>query len=109
LIFDFAPKIGRLRPIATTTRRIVFPDGSTQEGVAQVQIVIPPGVAVPGAVTVTASAGTINGQVSFEITAGASTRKIETLLMQISDSQCGSDVGGGLTLRAIVFDADNKP
>jgi hypothetical protein len=109
LLFDFAPKIGRLRPIATTTRRIVFPDGTPQDGVAQVQIVIPPGVASPGSVTVTANAGSVAGEVAFEITAGAATRKIETILMQISDAQCGTDVGGGLTLRAIVFDADNKP
>ncbi|MGH3642011.1 MAG: Ig-like domain-containing protein, partial [Mycobacterium sp.] len=109
LIFDFLPKIGTLRPIATTTRRIVLPDGTTQEGVAQVEILIPPGMAAPGEVVVTALAGAVSGEVSFEITAGAADRKIETILMQISDSTCGTEVGGGLTLRAIIFDSDNRP
>lgn len=109
LLFDFEPKIGQLRPIATQTRRVVFPDGSVEDGVAQVQIVVPPGVARPGTVAVTAKAGNVQGSVSFQITAGAATQRIETILAQISDATCGSDIGGGLTVRAIVFDADNKP
>ena len=109
LLFNFTPKIGRLRPISTTTHRITFPDGKAEDGVAQVQIVVPPGVAAPGPVIVTASAGDVEGSVTFNITAGAATVKIETVLAQISDATCGTDVGGGLTLSAIVFDADNKP
>src|SRR4029077_11655384 len=60
-------------------------------------------------VTVTAKAGQVEGSVTFEITAGAATQRIETILAQISDSTCGADVGGGLTVRPIVYDSDNKP
>lgn len=109
LLFDFSPKVGILRPIYTTTRTIVLPDDERQEGVAKVVIDIPPGVAAPGTITVTASAADVEGSVSFTITAGAATVKIETVLAQISDATCGSDVGGGLTVSAIVFDADNRP
>ncbi len=109
LLFDFAPKVGQLREIATTTRRGPLPGGTVQDGVAHVQITIPPGVAAPGPITVTATAGEVQGQVVFTITPGAATVKIETVLLQISDATCGTDVGGGLTLRAVVFDADNKP
>lgn len=109
IIFDFAPKSGFLRPIATTTRRVVLPDGSVQDGVAQVQIVVPAGVAAPGEIEVTATAGDVTGTVTFRVAAGASTQVISTVLMQVSDATCGTDVGGALTLRAIVFDADNKP
>jgi Bacterial Ig-like domain (group 1) len=108
LLFDFTPKIGRLRPIVTTTRSVEI-DGKLEEGVAHVQIVIPAGMAPPGTVTVTASAGDVTGDVSFSITPGAATVRIATVLAQISDATCGSDVGGGLTLSAIVFDADNRP
>ncbi len=109
LLFDFTPKLGRLIPIFTTTRRITSPGREPEDGVARVQIQIPPGVAAPGTITVTASAGDVKGSVPFTVTAGAATVKIETVLAQISDATCGSEVGGGLTLSAIVLDADNKP
>jgi hypothetical protein len=109
IIFDFTPKVGELRPIATTTRRVTFPDGDVQDGVAHVQIVIPASVASPGTVTVTARAGQITGSVAFNITPGAATVRVATVLAQISDATCGADVGGGLTISAIVFDADNRP
>ena len=108
LLFDFTPKVGILRPIVTTTRRIEI-DGEIKDGVAHVQIVIPPRMAAPGIVTVTASAGEVRGTVSFTIASGAATVRIATVLAQISDATCGADVGGGLTLSAIAFDADNRP
>src|SRR6185369_13050253 len=85
------------------------PNGETQEGVAHVRIVVPSGVAPPGPVTVKASANGIEGAVTFNIAAGGATVKISTVLLQISDATCGTDVGGSLTLSAIVFDADNRP
>lgn len=114
LLFDFDPKQGYLRPIATTTRRLAVPEGEAQDGVAQVQIVIPPGTASPGDITVTAKAvndtnATISGSVTFSILPGEANRVISTILGGISDPTCGSDVGGSVTLRAIVFDADNTP
>ncbi|MBX3025747.1 Ig-like domain-containing protein [bacterium] len=109
IIFDFDPKVGYLRPIATTTRTVVLPDGAVQEGVAQVQIVVPPGVAAPGEITVNAKAGDKQGSVSFRVNPGAATRTIATVLAQVSDATCGTDLGGSVTLRAIVFDPDNKP
>ena len=100
LLFDFAPRVGTLDQITTHT-------GS--DGSAQVAINVQPGIAAPGPVVVTAKAGDVTGMVTFTVTPGAATVKVETVLLQISDATCGSDVGGGLTLRAIVFDADNKP
>jgi hypothetical protein len=63
----------------------------------------------PATFTVTASAGEVQGSVPFTVTAGAATEKIETVLAQISDATCGSDVGGGLTVSAVVLNADNRP
>src|SRR4029450_8856076 len=108
LLFDFSPKVGRLKPIFTTTRRLASPGREPEDGVAMVELEIPPGVAPPGPITVTASAGEVQGEVTFNITPGAATVEIETVLAQISDATCGADVGGGLTLSAIVFDADNN-
>src|SRR5262249_58693848 len=87
-----------------------FPGGpGAGGGGAKPQTVFPPAAAPPGKVTVTATAGSVHGTVTFNITPGAATVKVQTVLMQISDATCGSDIGGSLTLSAIVFDADNNP
>ncbi len=110
LLFDFTPKVGILRPIATQTRKIVDAEGNVLEGVAQVQIVIPAETAPPGEVTVTAQATSgVEGSVTFQVVPGAAPRPIETVLLTVSDATCGSDNGGTLKLSAIVFDADNNP
>ena len=109
LLFDFSPKVGFLRPIATQTRRVERGDDIVEDGVAEIQILIPPGTAPPGDITVTATAAGVSGQVSFAVVPGAATKPIETLLLEVSDATCGTDVGGSLSLRAIVFDADNGP
>jgi hypothetical protein len=109
LLFDFNPKVGTLQAITSTTSTMSIPGGNIQDGVAKVQINIPAGVAPPGAVTVTAKAGQVQGSVAFNVAAGAATVKIQTVLAQISDSTCGSDIGGSLTLSAVVLDADNRP
>ncbi|MEO8603586.1 MAG: Ig-like domain-containing protein, partial [bacterium] len=107
LLFDFSPKQGFLRPIATTTRRMALPSGEAQDGVAQVQIVVPPGAALPGTITVSSSAGAITGTVTFAVLPGEASRVVATILGSISDPTCGSEVGGSVTLRATVFDGDN--
>lgn len=109
IIFDFEPKVGTLRPIATTTRTLILPDGSQQQGVAQVEIDIPGGAAPPGEIEVTARAGDVNGSVNIRVNAGAADKPITTVLAQVSDATCGTDLGGSVTLRAVVFDADNQP
>ena len=109
LLFDFEPKVGQLQTITSRTTTDVLPGRGTQKGVAHVRIKIPAGVAPPGAITVSATAGMVKGSVTFTITPGAATVKIQTVLLQISDATCGSDIGGSLTLSAIVFDADNNP
>lgn len=109
LLFDFAPKVGIIRPIATQTRRVEQDGEVVLDGVAEVQIVIPPDSASPGEVTVTASAAGVNGQVTFSIVPGNARKPISTVLLQTSDGTCGADVGGSLTLTAFIFDSDNNP
>jgi len=109
IIFDFSPKVGFLRPIATTTRTVVLPDLSEQAGVAEVIIDIPAGAAAAGEIEVVATAADVSGTVTFRVNAGEADQEIATVLAQISDATCGTDVGGGLTVRAIVFDANNRP
>jgi hypothetical protein len=136
LLFDFAPKVGVLRPIATTTRsKELIPGGCTptelvpggcvdpkpdtcrqpslatcEAGVAEVQIVIAPGAANPGTVTVTATATSdVRGSVSFQIVSGESRKPVATLVLRTTTSTCGTDSGGAVGLQAFVFDADNNP
>jgi hypothetical protein len=109
LLFDFSPKIGILRPIATQTRQVVQDDNVVLDGVAEVQIVIPPNTAEPGAVTVSASAGGVSGSVTFSVVPGNARRPVQTVLLQASDATCGAEVGGSISLTSIVFDADNNP
>lgn len=108
LLFDFNPKVGILRPITTRTRTTTV-DGQVLDGVASVIIEIPPGEAPPGAVTVTATSPTASGEVTFTIVPGAAARPPATVLLETSDARCGTDSGGSIVMRAIVFDADNRP
>lgn len=107
LLFDFEPKVGTLRPITTRTRTIVENDRPL-DGVAEIIIEIPPGEAPPGPVTVTASSPTAQGSVTFSIVPGAARRPPATVLLETSDARCGTESGGSIVMRAIVFDADNR-
>lgn len=109
LLFDFSPKVGIIRPIATQTRRVEQDGEVVLDGVAEVQIVIPPDTASPGDITVTASAAGVQGQVTFSIVPGNARKPVATVLLQTSDGTCGAEIGGSLTLTAIIFDADNNP
>ncbi len=109
LLFSFSPQVGVLRPITERTRTVIDENGNTLAGVAEVLIEIPPNQASPGDVTVTASSPTAEGSVSFSIVPGNAPRPISTILVEASDSQCGTDSGGSIVLRAVVFDADNRP
>ncbi len=107
LLFDFNPKVGILRPITTRTRSIIE-NGQPLDGVAEILIEIPAGEAPPGEVTVTASSPTAQGSVVFSIVPGAARRPPATVLLETSDARCGTETGGSIILRAIVFDADNR-
>lgn len=109
ILFDFEPKIGTLRPITSNTGTVVDPDGTVLEGVATAMITIPGGAAQPGEVTVTASSPTAQGSVTFRVVPGNADREISTILLQASDGTCGTDSGGAITMKAIVFDANNEP
>ncbi len=109
LLFDFLPKVGTLRPITTRTRTITDDGGVTLSGVAEIIIQIPPLDAPPGNVTVTAKSPTAEGSVDFRISADESPRPVGTVLLETSDAQCGSDSGGAIVMRAIVFDESNRP
>jgi len=108
LLFDFEPKVGTLRPITTRTRSIIE-DGRPIDGVAEIVIEIPPEEAAPGTVTVTATSPTASGSVTFSVVPGAARRPPTTILLETSDARCGSDSGGSIVMRAIVFDALNQP
>lgn len=108
LLFDFSPKVGVLRPITTRTRTI-FEEGRPLDGVAEAVIEIPPGEAAPGSIRVTATSPTAEGAVDFSIVPGAARRPPATVLLETTDARCGADSGGSIVLRAVVFDADNRP
>jgi hypothetical protein len=108
LLFDFTPKVGLLRPITNRTRTVVLPNGQELIGVAEAIISIGAGDAAPGTVTVTATAGGVSGNVTFEISPGTARKPVATVLLQANDSQCGTDAGGAIEFRAFVFDADNN-
>jgi hypothetical protein len=135
LLFDFAPKVGTLRPISTTTRSKELvpggcaptemipgscenpqpdtcrqPSGETCEaGVAEVEIEIEPGTASPGIVRVTALAAGSAGEVEFLVVSGESTHPVAAVVLRTSTAICGSDSGGLVGLQAFVFDADWNP
>jgi hypothetical protein len=109
LLFDFSPKAGVLRPIATRTRKILQNGVVVQEGVAEIQIVIPPSTAPPGSISVTATAAGVQGEVSFLVVSGSSRKPVATVLLQTGTTTCGTDSGGSVNLTAVVFDADNEP
>lgn len=108
LLFDFSPKVGILRPITTRTRSVIE-NGRELDGVAEVLIDIPPGQAPPGDVEVTAASPSASGSVTFNVTPGAAARPPATVLLETSDARCGTDSGGSIVMRSIVFDADNRP
>lgn len=137
IIYDFAPKNGPvLRPIATQTRRVsraepftdenengrfdegepfldlngngVFDEEIIEDGVAETQVFVPAGTA-SGQVTVTATAAALQASVSFAITPGRGRQPVSTILVQANPTTCGTDSGGQVELKAIVFDADNNP
>ncbi len=110
ILFDFEPKVGTLRPITERTVSIIEPDGRELGGVAEIVIDIPAGEAPPGEVRVTAAVpGGIEGSASFSIVPGNAPRPVGTVLVEASDTRCGSDSGGSIIMRAVVFDADNRP
>lgn len=108
LLFDFSPKVGILREIATRTRTVQ--NGQVVEvGVAEVMIDIPASTALPGTITVTATAAGIEGEVTFNVVSGSSRKPVATVLLQSGATTCGTDSGGSVTLSAVIFDADNEP
>jgi hypothetical protein len=135
LLFDFAPKVGKLRPISTTTRsKELVPGGCTptemipggcknpqpdtcrqpgwetcETGIAEVEIEIEPGVAGPGSVTVTARAADSVGEVEFLVVSGQSAQPVGTVVLRTSTSMCGTLSGGAVDMRAFVFDSDKNP
>lgn len=103
LIFDVSPRIGRLVPVATTTRST-----EDQEGVAEVQLAVAAGTE-PGIVTVTASVGELSAAASFEIIASGPARRAGRVDLGTSYPMCGTHSGGAIELRAIVVDSDGLP
>ncbi len=109
LLFSFSPEVGTLRPISTVTRTIIEDGGRVLSGVAEILIDVPPGQAQPGTVIVAASSATAQGSAQFSVVPGDAERSVSTVLLETLETRCGSDNGGPINMRAIVFDEDNRP
>jgi len=103
LLFDHAPKVGTLSPAMAVTRSV-----GNDRGVAEVEIVVPPGAA-PGRVTVSAAHLGGSSSASFVIAAGASARIVRRIAVTAAPADCSTHPGRLLEVRATVFDYDDRP